>query len=117
MIHRISVLCISAALLLVLGGCAKNQMTRQNYDLIRVGSSTRLEVKSAMGEKHMKDRGGDWEYEDMDKKLSVWFYFDDKGIVSRKQWMSGEGLEDDSNPDPEGQVISDHSSSTTIDKN
>ncbi|MBX3396838.1 MAG: hypothetical protein KF841_15890 [Phycisphaerae bacterium] len=98
-------------------GCSENKLTRQNYDLIRVGSSQKEEVKSALGERHLIDRGAQWEYDDESRHISVWFEFDKSGVVTRKQWWSGDGgLEHDSQAGPEGETIYEGKGATTIDR-
>jgi hypothetical protein len=114
-------LILLAGVLLAVVGCAENKLTRRNYDMIYEGKSTMDEVRLTMGEDHLIDRGDHWEYEDMDRKLSVVFYFDDKGKVSNKQWRDGktgewDGADSHIDQGPEGRKITDDSSNMTIDK-
>jgi hypothetical protein len=100
-------------------GCSENKLTRENYDLIVVNSSNKDEVMSCLGDKHLNDHAEmrAWEYEDMDRKLSVWFWFDDQGVVTRKQWNSGAGgFEHDSQEMPAGEVRSRKDYRSTTDR-
>ncbi|HWL92239.1 MAG TPA: hypothetical protein VNT79_01780 [Phycisphaerae bacterium] len=117
MTFRLAAIGLSSVVFLSLTGCAKSQLTRQNYDLIRVGSSNKEEVKSALGEQHLVDRGNQWEYDDSKQSVSVWFEFDDNGVVTRKQWYSGEGgLEHDSQGSPDGETVYQGSKRSTTDR-
>lgn len=114
---RFAGLTLVAALSAATVGCAENKLTRQNYDLIREGSSTKEEVRAAMGDKYLEQRTDKvWEYDDEGRHLSVWFEFDDQGTVTRKQWYSGDGLEHDSKDMPEGEVAEEREGATTIDR-
>lgn len=113
---RLVAIVLTALVASTLMGCAENQLTRQNYDLIRVGSSHKDEVRSALGDKHLIDRGKTWEYDDEQRHVSVWFEFDDNGTVTRKQWWSGDGgLEHDSQAGPEGETVHEGSRRRTMD--
>ncbi len=69
----------------VLCGCA-DKLTRENYDMILVNSSDKVDVEQILGEPTNKldDR---WHYERVDAHLNVFIHYDEMGIVSRKQWM------------------------------
>lgn len=119
MARRMSVLTCGVVGLALLAGCSENKLTRENYDLIIENKSHKDEVRSALGDKHLIDRAemNAWEYEDMDRKLSVWFYFDDKGVVTRKQWISGEGgFEHDTKEMPAGETRSTDKYRSTTDR-
>lgn len=117
MTFRIVAGSIAALMVGALAGCAENKLTRQNYDLIRVGSSHKDEVKSALGNQNLIDRGAQWEYDDEGRHISVWFEFDKDGVVTRKQWWSGDGgLEHDSQAGPEGETVHEGTGTMTIDK-
>lgn len=122
MIRKTCLMTLTVAVVAVLSGCAENKLTRHNYDMIKEGQSTRSEVRHTLGVKHLAERGDQWEYEDMDRHLSVVFYFNGDGIVQRKEWIdaaSGEwdGAAPHIDQNPEGEEISNRGSTTTIKKN
>ncbi len=116
MTRRLAIFSFAVLTLGTFAGCAENLLTRERYDLIREGSSTKDEVKAALGEKYLIDRGKEWEYDNESEHLSVWFEFDERGVVKRKQWFSGDGIEHDSNTDPEGEKRYEGKNATTIDR-
>lgn len=117
MIRKMAIFSFAALSIGTIAGCAENKLTRNRYDLIRVGSSTKDEVKAALGDQYLIDRGKEWEYDNEAKHLSVWFEFDENGVVSRKQWFSGEGgLEHDSSTGPEGETRYKGESDKTVDQ-
>jgi hypothetical protein len=102
-------------------GCAENKLTRHNYDTIIEGKSNKDEVELTLG-KACANRGDHWEYENDDMDLSVVFYFDEKGYVTRKEWIDAsagtwEGAAPGINENPPGQKTSDDTSNMTIKKN
>ncbi len=116
--------CIIAAFLLTipltLSGCAEDKVTRQNYDQIIEGKSNKDEVRLTLGDKYA-NRGDHWEYEGKDEHLSVVFYFDENGVVRRKEWIDAETGEWDGaaphiDKKTEGRNANDGTSSTTIKK-
>jgi hypothetical protein len=86
MTSRISIGIMMTAALALLTGCAENKVTRQHYDMIMEGKSNKSEVEMTLG-KTYADRGDHWEYDEEDRHLSVVFYFDEKGMVQRKEWI------------------------------
>ncbi len=117
MVRRVGTLSCGVLALALFAGCSDNKLTRQNYDLIMVNTSDKNEVRSCLGDKHLIDRGDTWEYSDMDRKLSVWFEFDKQGVVTRKQWITGEGgFEDDSKEMPAGETRSTEDYRSTTDR-
>jgi len=110
---------LSTVGLVVLVGCAENKLTRHNYDMIKEGQSTRSEVRHTLGVKHLAERGDQWEYEDLDRHLSVVFYFDNNGVVRRKEWIDAgtgewEGAAPHIDKNPQGEKMSERTSTTTI---
>lgn len=98
-------------------GCSENKVTRNNFDTIVEGTSTRDEVRWTMGDKHLIDRGDHWEYDVSDKHLSVFFFFDEQGKVRKKEWWDGKTGEIGGTPDQrEGDPYSDESRNRTIKK-
>ncbi|MFH1418915.1 MAG: hypothetical protein ABII12_11610 [Planctomycetota bacterium] len=111
---------LTAVLMLTLVGCAENKLTRQNYDLVKEGMSTKLEVEATLGEKYA-DRGESWEYENEDEFLTVYIYWDKSDKVAKKEWISGkdetwEGTAPGIDEEPEGEKRYDGSSTTTLKK-
>ena len=122
MIRKTCLMSLTIAVVAVLSGCAENKLTRHNYDMIKEGQSTQMEVQHTMGEEHLARRGNQWEYEDMDNHLSVVFYFNNRNVVERKEWIdatSGEwdGAAPHIDKNPEGEEFSNRGSTTTIKKN
>ncbi len=108
-----------AAVLFVgaISGC-ESKLTRQNFDMIQLGSSTKLEVKNTLGENHLiRQDSEQFEWEDEDRSLTVLIDFDERGHVSRKQWIDAESnVWDDTKPDPEGRKVLDEDSASTYKK-
>jgi outer membrane protein assembly factor BamE (lipoprotein component of BamABCDE complex) len=78
-----------STLSLFMVGC--NQLTRDRWDTIQVGSADRQEVETVLGqptEKPMKDL---WIYEK--NEITAKFYFDDKDIVKAKKWINDKDFE------------------------
>ncbi len=120
MYKRPCLMMMLAGLVLTMVGCAENKLTRQNFDTIHEGKSNKMEVKMTMGDK-FNDRGELWEYEDMDRSLSVVFHFDKNDKVVAKEWRDAgtgkwDGAAPHMNETPEGKKTSDESSNMTIKK-
>lgn len=118
MVRRVIGLCIAASVTATLGGCAKNMLTRDHYNLIKDGVSTKLEVRQTMGDKYA-EYGDQWRYEDEDRFLTVVFYFDSNDRVLRKEWIDAETGEWDGaapgiNPNPEGRQMSSEGRSSAV---
>ena len=78
-------LLIVGAMLLV-GGCDK--LTRAHYEMIVLNVSTTDDVARTIGPPNIK-MDTNWNYERVDKHLSVIIDFSDDGVVVRKQWIDG----------------------------
>ncbi len=120
MVRRRTILCGALWMIGALGGCAENKMTRQNWDMIKEGTSTKDEVRLTLGDKYTA-LGNQWEYEDEDKHLHATIHFDEKGVVARKEWMdakSGEwtGAAPQINERPQGRMDSQRRGNETIKK-
>jgi len=70
--------------LMALTGCDK--LTRKHFDMLQVGSSDRMEVEKTIGDDRHPGFDDLWHYERIDKHMNVLIHFDDKGVVSRKEW-------------------------------
>jgi len=120
MIQKTCLAVLTAVLMLTLVGCAENKLTRQNYDLVKEGMSTKLEVEATLGEPYA-DRGDCWDYENEDEFLTIYIYWDKNGKVAKKEWISGkdgtwEGTAPGIEEEPEGEKRYDGSSNTTLKK-
>jgi hypothetical protein len=121
MLHRTSLLILTVIVVPVLVGCAENKLTKNNFDMIKEGVSTKLEVENTLG-KPTADRGDNWQYENEDEHLMVFIHWNSAGKVERKEWVSakGEGVWEGSAPGikdrPEGRPVSEQKSNTTIKK-
>ncbi|HVP10816.1 MAG TPA: hypothetical protein VMV94_06450 [Phycisphaerae bacterium] len=120
MLHKTCLLILTVVLVPVLVGCAENKLTRHNYDMIKEGMSTKLEVENTLG-KPMADRGDSWQYEDEDEHLMVFIHWNDAGKVEKKEWINAkegvwEGTAPGINERPEGRPVSEQKSNTTIKK-
>jgi hypothetical protein len=121
MYRKTTIACAAFAALIGLGGCAENKLTRQNFDMIREGQSTKMEVEMTLGEEYAVRGANEWEYEDWDRSISAKIEFDENGVVANKEWRdggSGEWAGQDRNidPSPPGRKVSDSKSTTTINK-
>lgn len=119
MLRKICMTVCGLVLVTVLVGC-ENKLTRDNYDLIKQGVSTKTEVECTLG-KPEADHGDFWEYEDEGKHLSVYVHWNADGKVERKEWIDGrtgewDGAAPGIDEEPEGRKVSDQKSNLTIDK-
>jgi len=119
MFSKVCLISLLGVVLFVAVGCSENLVTRRHYDMIIEGTSTRMEVEKTLGDTYVKRGGNEWEYDESDRHLSVFIYFNDKGVVDRKEWIDGKTGEWDGaapgiNEKPEGRTISDKSSDMTI---
>ncbi|MBN2563228.1 MAG: hypothetical protein JXQ75_20085 [Phycisphaerae bacterium] len=107
---------VLGAVLFVAVGCAENLVTRQHYDMIVVGKSTKLEVEKTLGDKYTARGDDEWEYDEEDRHLAVYVYFDAGGKVEKKEWVDSKTGEWHCDPpDPtHGRKISDEAGTTTI---
>ncbi len=121
MIQKMCLVVLTVGLMLTLVGCAENKLTRQNYDLVKEGMSTKLEVEATLGEK-FADRGECWEYENENEFLTVYIHWAKNGKVLKKEWISGkgegtwEGTAPDIDEEPDGKKMYDGFSNTTLKK-
>ena len=105
-------------ILFVALGCSENLVTRRHYDMIMEGTSTKLEVEKTLGDTYI-DRGDEWQYEESDRHLAVFIYFNDRDVVERKEWIDAKtGEWDGAAPgikeEPEGEPGPDETSTMTI---
>jgi len=120
MIQRTLMLSLLGVFVFALTGC-ESKLTRRNFEMVKKGTSTKLEVQHTLGEDYDVRGDKEWEYEDAKRHLSVFIYFDDNGKVLRKEWISGESGEWDGaapniDENPEGKEFSTESSEMTLDK-
>jgi len=73
-------------------GCNANpdRLVYDNYALIRPHVSTQEDVASLLGEPDQR-LGDKWMYERPDKHLNAFVDFDERGRVTRKQWIDAMG--------------------------
>jgi hypothetical protein len=95
-------------------------MTRQNWELIREGTSDKEEVRLTLGDNYTA-LGNQWEYDDESKHLHATIHFNDKGIVTKKEWMDGKtgewtGAAPQISEERQGRTASEKKGHTTIDK-
>ncbi len=85
-------LCLGGLVALGVVGCAQNRdrLVYDNFTQIKTQVSTREDVTAILGEPdhRLDDR---YLYERPDKHLHVIVEFDDKGRVTRTQWIDGLG--------------------------
>lgn len=110
--------CLAGTTMIV--GCAQNKMTRQNWDMIKEGTSAKDEVRMTLGAPEV-ETPNQWEFEDEDKHLHATIHFDDRGVVTRKEWMDGksgdwDGAAPGIKTERQGQPVSESKSNTTIKK-
>ena len=122
MLRKTCLLILTVAVVPVLMGCAENKFTRHNYDMIKEGVSTKLEVENTLG-KPAADHGDSWQYENEDEHLMAYIHWNAAGKVEKKEWIDakGEGTWEGSAPGikdhPEGRPVSEQKSNATIKKN
>ncbi len=111
---------LCAVMCLTVAGC-QEKLTKQRFDTIIKGVSTKLDVEQTLGEPERK-LDDLWSYEKHDKHLFVKIYFDQQGKVTNKEWISGkEGLWEGAAPgiedEPTGadRSSSERRSTTTVD--
>ena len=116
MLRKMSVAALLGFVLFVFVGCSK--VTRQNYDMLKVGASTKLEVESSLGKTYTARGDDQWEYEEENRDLSVMIQFDQAGKVSRKEWIDAKHNVWDTDPPErsEGRKFHDESNTATIHK-
>ena len=116
MLQKMSVAALLGFALFVFVGCSK--VTRQNYEMLKVGASTKLEVENTLGKTYTARGDDQWEYEEEDRDLSVMIHFDQAGKVSKKEWIDAKHNEWHTDPaEPsEGRKFHDESNTATIHK-
>jgi len=99
----------------VLTGCAKELLTRERYDTVMVGKSDKLDVKQTLGEKYV-DRSDHWEYEDPQRSLTVYVYWNDDDRVAKKEWINAKTGEWSTEPEElqEGDPLYEETRARTI---
>lgn len=115
---RVTTLLLAGIGFLLTTGCA-SKVTRMNYDTIKVGASTKLEVENTLGKTYTARGDNEWQYEEEDRHLDVVIHFDEAGKVCKKEWIdarTGEWSTDPEEPS-EGRKVLDKTSNTTIKKN
>lgn len=120
MMQRTLILSLLAGFVFALTGC-ESKLTRRNFEMIKKGTSTKLEVENTLGADYDVRGDKEWEYEDEKRHLTVYIYFDDDGKVLKKEWISGEtgewaGAAPNIDENPEGEEFSTESSKRTLDK-
>jgi len=121
MMQRTLILSLLAVFVFALTGCSENKLTRRNFEMIKKGKSTKLEVENTLGDSYVARGDDQWEYEDEKRHLTVHVYFDDNDKVLRKEWMDGETGEWDGaapgiDENPEGEEFSSETYDMTLDK-
>ena len=117
MMKRIGLFAGMVVVVMLTVGCA-SKLTRQNYDMIKVGTSTQMEVEQTFGKTHEAYGDNAWEYENEDQHLSVLFHFGEGEKVVKKEWRdgkTGDRLVDPPEPS-HGRKFYDESGTTTIKK-
>lgn len=72
------------AILMLVVGCQK--LTHKRFQLIREGVSNQLEVEKTLGQPDRK-LADLWNWTDHDRHLTCNIYFDDRGVVAKKEWI------------------------------
>jgi hypothetical protein len=101
---------LTGLLCVPLCGCA-DKLTRERYEMIVVDTSTKTDVEYTLGEpsNQLPDQ---WHYERPDKHLNVFIHFNDRDVVTRKQWVDSMSTEwDDTQSPPRDRS---HHESTTV---
>lgn len=112
---------LGLGLVCMIAGCAENKLTRQNYEMIVEGASTKEEVRRTLGDDYMAMSADRWEYEDKENSRSIVIRFDDSGKVNGKEWRDAqtgewEGQAPGIDPNPEGRTTSESRGTQTIKK-
>ena len=69
-------------------GCAKSdRLTRDNYNHVQIHASSKDDVRAALGEPSEILGDDQWLFERPEKHLRCLIDFDDKGRVTRTQWI------------------------------
>lgn len=110
--RRVSVALIIAPLLIAVG-CAENKLTRDNFDLIRIGLTDSEEVIEIIGEPDMRINNEAWHWADRDEHVEADVWFNQRGIVRGKRWWDGKtgevlGGDPDGPGDAPGEVRETH---------
>jgi len=70
--------------LVLLLGC--DQLTRERFDLVRIGHAQRFDVEQMLGQASYPEIDNMWHYERVERHLNALIYFDEAGRVCRKEW-------------------------------
>jgi hypothetical protein len=119
MTPRVATILVACSSLVGLCGCQR-QFTREHFELIRVGSDAREDVRHMLG-KPTADLDDQWLYDDLDQHCTAVIYYDDDGRVLGKQWMDSrtgewEGRNPHANEPPVGTTRERRKTTTRIDE-
>jgi hypothetical protein len=119
MLCKTCLMSLLAVVLFAALGCSESLVTRQHYDMIMEGTSTKIEVEKTLGDTYVKRGSNEWEYDEEGRHLTVYVYFDKKGVVKWKEWIDGrtgewDGAAPGIDEEPEGETASDESKTMTI---
>ena len=116
MMRKMALVLFLGGVLFVFVGCSK--VTRENWEMIKVGASTKLEVENTLGKEYKAHGDDQWQFENEDKDVDAMIYFDGNGKVVKKQWRDGNNPEWITvPPEPsEGRKIYEETNTTTIHK-
>ena len=89
---RFAVVMLALAGMVLVAGCAKDKLTRDNFMLVRQDVSTQADVADLIGEPEEKIENH-WLYERHRTGLVVLVEFDKRGKVERKQWIDTDTAE------------------------
>jgi outer membrane protein assembly factor BamE (lipoprotein component of BamABCDE complex) len=82
--QRTLICTLALAALALLTGC-EQKFTRERFEMIRVGTDSRADVRILIGEP-TTDLREQWIYNDLDEDHSAIIYFDGQGYVTGKEW-------------------------------
>ena len=114
MLRKMSVAALLGFVLVVFVGCSK--VTRQHYDMLKVGASTKLEVENTLGKTYTARGDDQWEYEEEERDLEVMIHFAQAGKVCKKEWIDPNEWHTDPAEPSEGRKFHDESNTATIHK-
>ena len=73
------------ALVVLATGCEK-KLTYKRFQMVREGYATHMDVEQTLGEPDQKV-GDVWNWQDFDRHITCNVYFDDNGVVAKKEWI------------------------------
>lgn len=72
--------------LALLAGTGCENLTRSRFEMVSVNVSTREDVRHTLGPpSYVMD--GRWQFERPERHINVLIDFDERGVVTRKQWI------------------------------